>query len=181
MSEVQISETAAKWLAEHSIEGLKRGRDVIIDQHADSFKWILASLLTINSGGAISLLSSSSLSPDVKVESGSFFILGIMTAILIAVISQKLSQRAFPIINSQIGLWLSVLEDGMIPNNLEEVENLNSIEMRRFQWIIPAVGWVSAICFLCGVISIGNGLGPDTMQNKATESKNSVVIQPEKR
>jgi len=168
MSEnLDVSEEIARRLAEHSIETLKSTYSFAIQQHADSFKWITASLLAINSGGAFAVLNFEKLDLVSKKVSGLFFLVGILLSMLVAVAAQKLTIRALPILNHQIGFWISVLEDGKIPANLEEIESANAKKVIRFQWIVPMIGWLSAACFVAGMASIGLNLHSEKSPSSA--------------
>lgn len=159
----QISEKSAKWRAEFSIEGLKDGRTLIYTQHSDSFKWIIGSLLAINSGGAFAVLNNGNINYDGKFWPSIFFIIGILLSIAVAYATQRLSKRVINVIHRQIGFWHCVLEDGVIPPNLNEIEERDRTEALRFQWIVPAIGGLSALAFVAGVIALGTAL-------KATEA-----------
>jgi hypothetical protein len=156
--EHQISEMSAKWLAEFSIESLKGGRGLIYNQHSESFKWIMGSLLAINSGGAFAVMNNSNITYGGKFWPSVFFVIGILLLIMVAYAAQKLSARVINVIHRQIGFWLCVLEDGVIPPNLNEVEERDRAEAQRFQWIVPAIGWLSALAFVAGVLSLGSAL-----------------------
>ena len=172
MSEVlSVSEETARRIAEHSIDSLKSSQNFLLQQHSDSFKWITASLLTVNSGGAFAILNTEKIDIITKKTSGMYFLVGILLAMLVGVFAQRLTARVIKILNQQVGFWLSVLEDGAIPQNLTEIEAQNSKDATRLQWIVPVIGWLSAACFVAGMFSIGANLKADSSAPSSVKAR----------
>ena len=144
--------------AKVEIAALNESRKLILEQHSHSFKWLMASLLAINGGASIAVLNAESISAHTKVLSGAFFAIGIFSALLVAVASQKISIKSLLPIQSQIGYWISVSRDG---ERVESTEGKLQGEMKaaiKLAWTAPLFGWISALLFVCGLGVIAMGL-----------------------
>ena len=153
-------------------------RQMILEQHSHSFKWLTASLLAINGAAAVATLNTDSIPPVWKVLSGSAFAIGVLCALLVAVLAQKISIKSLVPIQRQIGYWIGVIHDG---TRLEEFEAKLGSEMKetmRWGWAIPATGWVSGLFFFAGLGIIAAGLlnDPEPNNNGKADNVNRAVI-----
>lgn len=150
--------TMLQRVALEEIENLKAIRATSWDEHTHSFRWLMASLLGINGAGCLSVISQSEIYYTFRLFAGAAFVLGIFLALLVAVFGQASIRRSLGPIQKQIGYWISVADDGLrveaIENDLRE-EFANSANIGVGSRI---VGWGSAILFLLGVAVAGLGI-----------------------
>lgn len=140
------------------ISSLTEIRQSILEQHSHSFKWLTASLLAINGAAAVATLNTESIPAIWKVFSGAAFAGGVICALLVAVLAQKISIKSLAPLQRQIGYWIGVIHDG---TRLEEFEEKIGIEMKaamRWGWTIPVMGWVSGLFFVVGLGMIALGI-----------------------
>ena len=144
--------------AKAEIAFLNETRQMVLEQHSHSFKWITASLLAINGAAAISILNTDKLIVYWKIYSGIFFCIGILLALLVAVSAQKISLKGLIPIQRQIGYWISVSYDGERVEAVETELNKEFAAAMRFSWLVPALGWLSALMFVVGLGVSAKGL-----------------------
>lgn len=144
-------------------------RSRVLDEHSHLFRWLTASLLTVNGGAAIAALNSDHIAAYFKILSGICFGFGIIAALLIGVIAQRIGLKALqPLVEFQ-GYWLSVVDDGERDEALE-AEYTKKLQSRsRWAWASPAMGWISATLFLGGLAFMGIGLMREEQASKNVE------------
>ncbi|WP_148309025.1 hypothetical protein [Sphingopyxis fribergensis] len=140
------------------IKSLTESRTLLFDEHSHAFRWLTASLLAINAGAAVAALNTEFLSAHSKIVSGAFFGVGILVALLIGVLSQQQKRKLLPIVQRQIGYWMTVADDGERSEELEAAIAAEVKSATKWAWTVPATGWVSALIFLAGIMVMGNGL-----------------------
>lgn len=154
MADLQQAEELSRAAALREISTLDDMRRLLLEQHSHSYKWITASLLAINGGAAVTILGQENLDPIWKVIAGGCFAIGILLALSVAVASQKINILALVPIQRQIGYWLTVSVDG---HRLDDLECSLQNELRasaKFAWIVPGLGWLSALTFVLGLSAI---------------------------
>lgn len=67
MSEDDVDFSFSRETALYNVENFGRLQDAMFEQHASMFKWLLASLLAINGGGAIAVMNAANLAFDWKL------------------------------------------------------------------------------------------------------------------
>jgi hypothetical protein len=144
--------------AGYEIQALEKIRELSFEQNVHAFKWLTGSLLVINAGGAIAAINSEFLTAHSKLLAGTIFGVGILLSLSIAVAAQKFSMHLIPKLQQQIGYWLGVSVDGERLESLEEQNQSDLKEQIRRAWIVPALGWISALAFVAGSVSVGFGL-----------------------
>lgn len=157
MTESQKSDEELAEVIRAEILHLTESRQTILEKHSHSFKWLTASLLAIN-GAAGAATINSAISPIWKVAAGSAFSFGVILALLVAVLAQKVSMKSLPPIQRQIGYWIGVIHDG---TRLEDFESTLTGEMKeatKWGWTIPVAGWVSGLFFAAGLAMTAMGI-----------------------
>jgi hypothetical protein len=144
---------AYDWIASFELD-----RDTLTKQHTDAFKWMNGSLFAINGGGVIATLNSESIEINSRIWAGSFFIAGLLIMILVGVVSQNYIDRILPHKQNSIKYWRSVSVDGKREAILEEKLQCDTEKVEKGRCLTAALGWVSAIFFLCGAINLMMGL-----------------------
>ena len=84
---------ALKHIAEIQIDQSTRDIATILEQHGADYRWITASLLLLNSGGAIAVLNTEYISINGKMHSGIAFVVGMILALSVAWLSQVLTPK----------------------------------------------------------------------------------------
>lgn len=159
-----------KMAAMEEIKSLVDARSRLFDEHTHMFRWLTASLLAINAGAAVAALNSDFLSAHSKIVSGGFFGCGLLAALLVGVLGQKLNKKLLPVVQRQIAYWITVADDG---ERWEEQETELAAEVQaaiKWAWTVPAIGWVSALIFLAGIASMGLGLIDQEQRAKNVQS-----------
>jgi hypothetical protein len=130
-------------------------RRTVLDEHSHLFRWLTASLLALNGGAAVAMLSSETFDAATKLNSCACFVVGIVFALLVGVGGQRANMRVMPKLNDQLGYWLAVSHDG--ERVLEREQELDA-ELKKAQRVgiaVRACGWFSALAFLFGTAAIG--------------------------
>jgi hypothetical protein len=138
--------------AELEVERQSASIDRMLDQHIADFKWLTASLLLLNSGGSAAILNSASISNQGKLISASLYLAGIALALLIGVASQKFAIKTLSPTIAYRAFWIAISQGEVFDPELERqaIENIQVTAKRA--WIVPALGWLSALAFLAGSI-----------------------------
>lgn len=139
--------------AELELQFLIAARDRVIDDTLSMGKWLLASLLAVNGGAALAVLSSTHLSQPLIPSA--FFAAGVAMALLNGVVSQSVSLTQISKFAPIIGYWLSVAQDGERLDDLEETHRQIGQRMIVVSRLAAVPGWLSGIAFVGGAISAG--------------------------
>lgn len=173
MSEMTAEEEArqrslVRAVAREEITTLIESRQLLMEQHSHSFRWLMASLLVINSGAVVASLNSDAIEPVTKVTAGAIFAVGISLALMVAYSSQKLTNFVTPVVQERIGYWLGVLEDGELDQEADEELAGKARKVLRFRFVPEFFGWLSLVAFFLGLAVIAATLleasVPDTGQ-----------------
>jgi hypothetical protein len=165
------------WLRKAALEevdNLKAIRAISWEQHSHSFKWLMASLLVLNGGASLAILSAENLPIDHRLWAGCAFVIGIVFALLVAVMGQRAIQSSFEPIQRYIGYWFTVAEDG---ERDEQAEANLAKELQGIKWkakTSQGAGWLSAISFVVGVVVAGSGL-ERSVRNEAPVGDQSTI------
>ena len=142
-------------------------RRTALDEHTHMFRWLTASLLVLNGGGALAILSNESLAAASKFASGLFFVLGVILALLVGVAGQRSIRKALPHYAAIFGYWISVSHDGERVEAREQELNDGLLNSMRLGWLSQALGWGSGLMFVLGAGAVGyNLLGVDNAKTE---------------
>ena len=143
--------------AEWRIAFYERHASLAAEQVAGLSKWLTASLFAANSGGLITLLNQFE-KIGFPIWAGSFFIGGLVFALLSATVNQELYNRiADPILNL-IAYWQEVKITGIIKPDEHEELSASLKRGYRWSWAGPSLGWLSGVAFIGGTIFNAIGL-----------------------
>ena len=136
-------------------ETITQVRQVILEQHSSSFKWLNASLLAINGGGCVAVLSIQNLQNQDKAYACFAFILGILAALLSARVGQSIAIRGLVPLQRKLGYWTRVSLTGERDVELEDDLQEESKAAIRWAWIGQASGWLSVLAFVLAALLVG--------------------------
>ena len=129
------------------------------DEAGATGRWIMASLVTINGGAALALLSAPSVTLYTKITAGRCFITGVVFALLLGYGTLLAILKLTPKIAELINCWRSTTiidtyDDAKVQDAAASLLVLN----KRWMWITHAMGLVSLIAFVAGAWQIGINL-----------------------
>jgi hypothetical protein len=157
-----------KLAALHEVEMIDHLRKVAIDQHATAFRWLLASLLAVNGGGAIAVIGADGITNYWKVFACSSFSAGIVLSLFSAFLSQRFNMKGLPSLSRQMGYWLAVSHDGEFEPEIQKKFEDEFKEAIKHGWIVPTVGWMAAVAFIIGSICVASGMLMEVKDTKET-------------
>ena len=136
-------------LAERKIERIKREIEFAGEQVGSWSRWLTASLLAINGGGALATINQSQ-NIAFNWNAGIAFAAGIVSAILSGTLLQELYNRRITPILECDDYWIDVQFSGIrdLKNESELRDKLDRAQ--RFSPIAPLLGWASGLLFLAG-------------------------------
>jgi hypothetical protein len=152
-------ETSAQEIAEFVLSNTLELQNRLIDEISAAFRWLMASLLAVNGGSALALLSSDSIERCGVIVAGALFTIGTFSALLLGFFTLKSAERAIQPISSMVEFWLTARHVGEFEQaELETRTNVLEARLRPTKIASYLTGVSSAICFLLGTIAIGLNL-----------------------
>lgn len=142
-----------KRVAEFEAQALISMRNTTIETTVGLAKWLLASLLAINGGAALAVLSSDKIS-DPALPAG-LFVGGVIGALLNGVLQQYLGMRHTQKMGGVIGYWLWVATTGERIETTEEEHKALGRRMMIHGQLTAVPGWISGLLFVAGSIVAG--------------------------
>ncbi len=146
-------------VAEINLSIVLESKKQLTDMHGAAFRWILATLVTINGGGAIGIVGTDKISYYGKISGGSCFCTGVFFALMLAYANMIAIQKLLKPTMSILDFWAIALVSGHYDEN--DISNRQgSLQMQTAPWTIAShvLGWVSVVFFLAGVVQIGINL-----------------------
>ena len=141
--------------AEAHLASAMEARDKITQEYLATFRWLLASLLAVNSGASFAILSSISIVYQGKILAGSLFFFGIVSCLFLALWTQRTLQVMMTPVSKTVNLWLEAAQHGQV--DFEQRELINA-ELKKAELplrLSAIAGWISAISFVLGVLVMG--------------------------
>ena len=151
--------SALKHIAEIQIDQSTRDITKILEQHGSDYRWITASMLLLNSGGAVAALNAEYISIHGKMLAGITFVVGMIFAISVAWLSQILTPRIIGPMTMYRSYWIKIYNgfEYVEADEIREVEKVRK-ERRKIAWPVPTAGWLSLISFLTAMAIIGQNI-----------------------
>ena len=148
-------EVAVRKIAEMEVVTMTDAKNRLLNEHAASFRWLLASLFAANGGALVALGGNESLTVDGKLWAGALFTLGVLSSLITAWTNQRSARAIIEPVSSLIALWTCVaagmpFEEEKHRDLLAEVDK-GSRSSRPTQ----VFGWGSALLFLAGMVVAG--------------------------
>ena len=145
-------------LVDRKIATLLESKTSAIDEQAAMARWLIASLLAINSGGLIYLANAKINMNYYCAVAAVAFIAGILFAMLNAYLIQVIAMRMIAPLDDTISYW-TIISD---PRH-EDADRLTELSEQyqragKYGWTAPVAGWLSVLAFVVGVLSTGHAL-----------------------
>lgn len=140
------------------IEYIKAFRSSAWEEHTNSYRWLMASLLGVNGAACLAVFGSAAVQWQLRFYACGSFILGILAALLVAVFGQHAVQKSLSPLQKLVGYWMTVAEDGQRDDDIEAKLNHELQVSAKIALGSRLSGWVSAIAFLVGITISGFGL-----------------------
>jgi hypothetical protein len=145
-------------LAELELDRLTEYRTLISEQHVHAFRWLIASLLAVNGGLAITTLTNHLISRQLSPVPVSLFFLGVVAALLSAEFSQFSYDLFQKPVNEWIAYWAQVAHEKQrnlfLETELEAKMRASVTYSRR----VGFCSWLSGIFFVVGCAFLAFGL-----------------------
>jgi hypothetical protein len=174
MSTANEVKNQSRALAREYVELLKDARYRIMDEHSHSFRWLMASLLLLNGSGCLAALGEDKIPLCYKLAASATFLLGVISALLIAYFAQNALRIEISRISSAQAYWTGVLIDGEQDEDREkelaEDFNPNSSKRKRSDRWPRYAGFISTLCFVLAALIAGLGLTDAQMRNLPNQS-----------
>ncbi|MFM9977423.1 MAG: hypothetical protein ACKVOP_05170 [Sphingomonadaceae bacterium] len=128
-----------------------------IEQVTGLSKWLTASLFAANSGGLLTIINQSDKLATAGLA-GVCFIIGLVFALLSATANQEIYNRMASPLTGMVFYWGEVSISGA-----EDSEDHDKIATRinavnKWIWLGAAIGWLSGLSFIVGVVTVALGL-----------------------
>jgi len=119
-------------------------RAVLVEEHASSYKWLLASLLTLNSGGLFGVVTAEQPPAQAEVLAVLFWI-GIVCALGVAWRGQVVTRKFIAKLSElELIYALASIYGNMQVRKADKVEKELSA---MTGWSVKAFGWISVVSF----------------------------------
>jgi hypothetical protein len=148
--------------AKEELAHLRDLRQVSWEEHTHIYRWLTASFLGINGAACLAIFSSEQVYTNYKIISCSIYLVGISFALAVAVVGQRAVQRSIPALQSMIGYWIAVENDGLRDDEMESKLSIGLKNSSKIGLWSRLFGWISALAFVLGSIMAGLGLTQPT-------------------
>lgn len=141
------------------------------EQVATAARWLLASLLAINGGGALATINSVG-RLESPLHPAACFTAGICLVLLSAVVIQHATGLNLTPVERISYYWREVEVDGI---RVASIEADNDWDLRWRRWIghlAPILGWLSAAAFVLGVMYLS-----EDAQSRPANNRRCLAIQ----
>ena len=139
--DVKAEKSLLTTLAMHICEQSMASSRMLMEEHSATFKWLMASLLALNSGGLFLIKDFFSNDHYFSVLAALAFFIGIFLSLMIAFVGQKSHQKMLPPVNKLAIYWRSVALTG------EKNEDLKSRITKEMDEATVLGRWPSRIGF----------------------------------
>lgn len=143
-------------LIDRKIATLLEAKRSSTDEQAHMARWLIATLLAINSGGLVFLASAKPTIACNAIIALIAFVLGLAFAMLNAYLVQIFAMRAIGPIEETISYWTIISKPEH--ENADRLTELRQaiINAHKLSWTAPFAGWISMIAFIVGVAFTGH-------------------------
>lgn len=146
-------------ISQLNLQNIFESRARCLDENSATFRWILASLLTINGGACVALLSSDHIEVAGKIISGRYFCGGILFAFLLAYMTSLSSASVIKPLMNLGDFWIEAFKSGEVDadgvQQLEKLQTSVRMAVRPYSIASHISGWLSVVCCLFGAFMAG--------------------------
>ncbi len=162
MGDLEIEAENNKKLANLQREVAIDTKRLTISEMSHASRWIMASMLAINSGGLIAAISKVD---DFEIWSASSvitFYLGVMTALMMGWAQVSMNQKLLPIHSKLIIFWETATLDGQL-GNVKDLENIRDemLATGKKGLFANSLGKWAFFLFSLGLLCLGVSLIPN--------------------
>lgn len=168
-----------KAVADEQLEALVEYRRVLHEQHAHAFRWLAASILAVNAGAAVSVLSASQVQASTKIEAGVFFCVGIILALSMAFVAQVGIGAALQPLHRQMSYWKNVSTLGTRDHEEETKLAAGLNVANRFNVAGQVIGFLALAFFVMGVWRVGDGIHTGSQPRPLSDKAESGLSRPQ--
>lgn len=145
--------------------------DISIENVGSISRWLLASLLTINSGAVITLVSNADkIDPAFFYTSLVCFLLGVTASFSIGLRSLTQANKALGLLGEMLGYFHVVKAHGIRDGGTEKVLNAKRLENERIVRMQTDIGKIGLAIFLLGAAAAAIGA-----KNYSTEPERNIT------
>ena len=148
-------------LSENQLMSIRDTRGRIVSQEADFAKWMVTSLLALNSGAGFAMWSSSAVPPGYRLGATIAFVVGVLAAVSTSYFVYKANRAILENLQGWERYWISASES--LRHDDEERARLDREFTAAFSKVgmTPMAGIASGVCFLFGamIAAIGRSGG----------------------
>jgi len=146
-------------VAEVNFSGQLEVRNRLLDESSAAARWLLATLVTVNSGAVYATFSSDALSKSGKLTASGLFCAGVFWAVMLGYATIFAVHKVMPALMSSADFWVGcILKDAIDGDELVVKQRAIRDAAKPWQIASHAFGWLSLICFLGGVLIAGSSL-----------------------
>lgn len=159
MTDRETTSDDIRRLAEINLNVIISMQGRLLDENSAAFRWIFASLLSINGGAAIGSISSEFVTLDGKVCGGIAFSCGIFFALMLAYITTFSVKAAMQPLVDLIDFWAAAVLTGKADHgDLEDKQKAVRFSVKPWTFFSHLFGWLSLLSFVAGVVIVGGEL-----------------------
>lgn len=151
-------------------------RENAVTQMAGMIRWIIASLLVVNSGALIAVMNTQAIGLKGKLWAGSLFALGLCGAFLTAYTNVRSARKFIPEISELIGLYSNTEFSGERDIEREKALHKKIDANDRSSVVSDALAWLSLLFFIAGLIVAAMNLFPEPENARNKPQLVEVVI-----
>ena len=157
MNEQAPSDHDVRGIAALELSTALGARNRLIEEHAASFRWLIASLFAANGGALLALGGSEDVPAYAKLWACGWFTVGVFFALLTAWMNQKVIRKTLEPLSNLIAFWGAVAH-GMEFDLNEHAKILDEAKtVTKRGWPVQVSGWAAALMFLFGMAVAGSG------------------------
>lgn len=146
-----LEQSENRQMAEALLETYRMSMHSVIDLGAAMMRWIMASLLAINGGGAVTVLSLP-ISPATKIGAAGLFVSGILLSLASSYLSVLSHPKITTLIGEAMGYWVSVKIDGERAESMEGHEKTINAKLKETSFWPRMLGYAAVGAFTIGAI-----------------------------
>ena len=151
----------------HAQRRLETGSAQATEQMISLSKWLTASLLALNGAGALFTMNALD-RLDYPLLPAGLFAAGLLLSMGSGVANQSISSRGVNAAEPLIALYNAADLSGQIDVEEEILLIAGLQKSTRYSWLGPILGWVSALAFAAGSISLGADVATPDRERTST-------------